>query len=386
MKVSVLKKIVFFALFLSSATISFGQNKILSENAKVSVLTCGTGNESYSLFGHTAIRITDTEHFIDLVYNYGAFDFNTPNFVGKFTKGDLQYFAVAHPFSDFMNEYSYERRSVYEQELNIPYALKQKLFDNLNTSLASGESHYTYKFIDKNCTSMVVDIINKTLDTVAIVKNTDTDITYRTILYPYFDGHFYEQLGTSIIFGKKVDQLGTKIFLPFELLKSLKKVQYNNQLLAQENKTLLEFNETSPSSWWNNCYSYLLFLIAIVIVNKQFTNQLYLFTMGVLGLFFLAVGFYSSHLELAYNYNVLLFNPAALALLYFCHRKNKKWIYALSLFNLAALVVYLFILINKAHLLIVLPLILSSGIMLVRLLIANKRATVSDEKGTKRKE
>jgi hypothetical protein len=46
-----------------------------------------------TLFGHTAVRI-DTEHFIDLVYNYGAFDFNTPNFVAKFIKGDLQYFAV----------------------------------------------------------------------------------------------------------------------------------------------------------------------------------------------------------------------------------------------------------------------------------------------------
>jgi hypothetical protein len=49
---------------------------------------------------------------------------------------------------------------------------------------------------------MVVDIINKTLDTTAR-KNTDTDISYRTILYPYFDGHFYEKLGTSIIFGKR---------------------------------------------------------------------------------------------------------------------------------------------------------------------------------------
>ena len=191
MNLSILKKIVFFAIFMGSANISFGQNKILSENAKVSVLTCGTGNESYSLFGHTAIRITDPDQFIDLVYNYGAFDFNTPNFVAKFTKGDLQYFAVTHSFTDFMSEYNYERRSVYEQELNIPYALKQKLFQNLNTSLASGESHYTYKFIDKNCTSMVVDIINKTLDSVAIVKNTDTDITYRTILFPYFEGHFY---------------------------------------------------------------------------------------------------------------------------------------------------------------------------------------------------
>lgn len=377
MKISFLKKILLFTFFLGTVNSSFGQNPILSENAKVSVLTCGTGNESYSLFGHTAIRITDADHFIDLVYNYGAFDFNTPNFVAKFTKGDLQYFAVAHPFSDFMNEYNYERRSVYEQELNIPYALKQKLFQNLNSSLASGESHYTYKFIDKNCTSMVVDIVNKTLDTIAIVKNSDTDISYRTILYPYFDNHFYEKLGTSIIFGKKVDRLGTKIFLPFELHKSLKKVQYNNQLLAKESKTLLDFNEAPPVSWWNNCYSYLLLLVAIVFANRKFSNQLYLLIMGLLGLFFVVVGFYSSHQELAYNYNVLLFNPAALALLYFCYMENKKWIYGLALFNLAALFVYLLILLNKAHLLIVLPLILTSGIVLVRLFIENKRSPIT---------
>lgn len=377
MNISFLKKILLFTFFLGTVNSSFGQNPILSENAKVSVLTCGTGNESYSLFGHTAIRITDADHFIDLVYNYGAFDFNTPNFVAKFTKGDLQYFAVAHPFSDFMNEYNYERRSVYEQELNIPYALKQKLFQNLNSSLASGESHYTYKFIDKNCTSMVVDIINKTLDTIAIVKNSDTDISYRTILYPYFDNHFYEKLGTSIIFGKKVDRLGTKIFLPFELQKSLKKVQYNNQLLAKESKTLLDFNKATPVSWWNNCYSYLLLLVAIVLANRKFSNQLYLLIMGLLGLFFVVVGFYSSHQELAYNYNVLLFNPAVLALLYFCYMENKKWIYGLALFNLAALFVYLLILVNKAHLLIVLPLILTSGIVLVRLVIGSKRSPIT---------
>jgi hypothetical protein len=373
MNASVLKKISFFIVFLATATISFSQNHTLSKKAKVSVLTCGVGNESYSLFGHTAIRITDPEHFTDLVYNYGAFDFNTPNFVAKFIKGDLQYFAVVHSFSDFINEYNYDRRSVYEQELNIQHNLKQRLFDDLNTSLTSGESHYTYKFIDKNCTSMVVDIINKTLDTVVVVKKTDTNITYRTILYPYFDHHFYEKLGTSIFFGRKVDQMGTRIFLPLELHKSLKKVQFNNQLLAKENKILLEFNEIHPSSWWNNCYSYLLLLGVIVIVNRKLINQLYLLTMGLLGFFFLAVGFYSSHQELGYNYNVLLFNPFALALFYFCYIKNKKWIYVLSLFNLAALFIYLLILINKAHLFIVLPLVITSGIILVRLVIHNKK-------------
>lgn len=373
MNTSSLKKFSFFLFLFLTITVSFAQNLLLSKEAKVSVLTCGTGNESYSLFGHTAIRISDSFNNIDVVYNYGAFDFNTPNFVLKFIKGDLQYFAVAHSYADFVNEYQYDRRSVYEQELNIPYPLKQKLFDNLNTSLASGESHYTYKFIDKNCTSMVVDIINKTLDTTAIVKNADTNITYRTILFPYFDNHFYEKLGTSIIFGKKVDGLGTQIFLPFELQKSLKKVFYKNHPLAGENKTILEFPTAVPGSWWNNVYTYIFFLGCIIAINKKSVAAFYLTIMALLGLFFAFAGFYSFHKELAYNYNILLFNPSLLLLLYFYHTKNTKGLYNLALFNLVSLAIYLVILINKAHLWIVLPLVITSAVLLVRLAIQNTK-------------
>ena len=373
MDLASLKKIVLFILLFSTTSYSFGQSIELSQNTQVSVLTCGTGNESYSLFGHTAIRVHDTVNGLDVVYNYGAFDFNTPNFVMKFIKGDLQYFAVAHSYPDFINQYQYEKRSVYEQQLNIPSSLKQKLFDNLNTSLASGESHYTYKFIDKNCTSMVVDIINKTLDTTAIVKNADSDITYRAILYPYFDNHFYEKLGTSIIFGKKVDGLGKQLFLPFELQKSLKNISFQNQPLAQDNKTLLEFENKAPESWWNNIYTYILFLGFIVLINKKSIDLFYLILIALIGMFFTFIGFYSSHLELGYNYNILLFNPTLVGLLYFYWTKNKKGIYNLALFNILSLGIYFFVVINKAHFLLVLPLIITNGIILVRMAMQNKK-------------
>jgi len=372
MSIISLKKIALFALLFSFLH-GFSQSIELSKNTQVSILTCGTGNESYSLFGHTAIRVRDTANALDVVYNYGAFDFNTPNFVMKFIKGDLQYFAVAHSYPDFISQYQYEKRSVYEQELNISASLKQKLFDNLNTSLASGESHYTYKFIDKNCTSMVVDIINKTIDTTAIVKNTDTDITYRTILYPYFDNHFYEKLGTSIIFGKKVDGLGTQLFLPFELQKSLKKVYYQNHPLAKENKTILEFDKEIPFSWWNNPYTYVVFLGFIVLINKKSIDLFYLILMAIIGMFFTFVGFYSSHLELGYNYNILLFNPTLAGLLYFYWTKNKKGIYNLALLTLMLLGIYFFVVINKAHFVLVLPLVITNGVVLVRLAIQNKK-------------
>jgi hypothetical protein len=366
MNSSSLKK-TFLFLFLIGTLTGFGQPILLSEKARASVITCDTGNESYSLFGHTAIRITDLENNLDAVYNYGAFDFRTPNFVAKFAKGDLQYFAVANTFSDFMSQYTYEQRSVFEQELLIPLAYKQKLFDNLTAVLSSNESYYTYKFIDKNCTSMVVDILNKTLKSKIIKKDFDTDKTYRSILFPYFDNFFYEKLGTSIIFGTKVDEYSNHIFLPFELHKSLQQTQFKNQLLCKESKTLLEFKKQAPNSWWNNIYTYLIFIGLILILNKKYMDVFYLFIMGFLGIFFATVGLYSFHQELANNYNVLLFNPTLLVLLYFIMVKNKKWVVNLAVFNIVLIGIYLIVMITKAHLLIVLPLLLTSIIILAKI-------------------
>jgi hypothetical protein len=373
MKTHFLKKIFLIVLLLSSLYRSFGQNQILSKDAHISVITCGTGNESYALFGHTAIRVSDLNNNLDVVYNYGAFDFDTPNFVMQFIKGDLNYFIVNNRYVDFINQYTYEKRDVYEQELNIPLALKQELFDNLAQSMLSDERLYNYKFIDNNCTSKVVDAINKTLKGKVITKKVDTDLTYRTILFPYFDNHFYEKLGTSIIFGKKVDQLGTKIFLPFELQKSLKLVQYQNHPLCGENKTILVFEKEIPSSWWNNCYTYLIVLGFVMAINKKMVDYSYLFIIALFGLFFMFLGFYSSHQELGYNYNILLFNPTLFILFYFYYTKNKKWIYKLAFFNILSLVLYFLLIINKVHLFIVAPILITNLVVLIRLAIRNKK-------------
>lgn len=372
MKTVMFKKTLFILLLLSSF-IGFSQSLPLSKDAKISVLTCGLGNESYSLFGHTGIRVSDPGNNFDVVYNYGTFDFRTPNFVMKFAKGDLQYFATVHSFSDFLNEYTYEKRSILEQELLISPELKQQLFDKLNSILASNERFYTYKFIDKNCTSMVVDVINNILKSNVIVKKEDTDKTYRTILFPYFDGHFYDQLGTSIIFGTKVDQMGTRIFLPFELKNSLEKTIFHNKPLAGKTKTLLEFKKETPKSWWNNIYTYLLILLFVILAKDKIVDKIYFLILSLIGIFFVIMGFYSFHQELAMNYNVLLFSPLLLFLILFSIFKNKKWTYRFSLINFVLLVIYFLFLINKAHFFITLPLIITSGVVLVRTAIRNKK-------------
>lgn len=373
MKTALLKKIFVCILLWSSIYNSFAQDISLSKNASVSVMTCGTGNELYSLFGHTAIRVKDIDNNLDVVYNYGAFDFDTPNFALQFTKGNLDYFITNNRYDDFINQYNYEKRDVYEQVLNISLPLKQKLFNNLAQSMLSEERLYQYKFIDNNCTSKVVDVINKTLNAKVITKKTDTDQTYRTILFPYFNNHFYEKLGTSIIFGTKVDQMGTKIFLPFELQKSLKLIQYQNRPLCEENQTILNFEEEAPTSWWNNSYSYLFILGFVTLINRKSIDYIYLSVIALLGLLFVFLGFYSSHQELGYNYNILLFNPILLLVLYFVITKNSKWTYKLATINIVIVIMYSCFIITKIHLLIVLPIIITNLFVLIRLAFRHKK-------------
>src|SRR5665647_3851269 len=88
-----MKKISFISLIfllISSASV-FSQS---SNDTTAYLLTCGPGTETYSVYGHSALRIVIPEKHIDTVYNWGVFDFNAPNFVWKFAKGRLDYWVI----------------------------------------------------------------------------------------------------------------------------------------------------------------------------------------------------------------------------------------------------------------------------------------------------
>ena len=356
----------FLLLFIFVSASFNAQQMPLSKAAKISILTCEKGNELYSLFGHTAIRVKDEASNLDIVYNYGTFDFRTENFYLKFIKGNLQYFVSAYPYSDFYEEYVQENRSIYEQVLRLSAPQKQRLFDALNTTIFSDEKYYTYKFIDRNCTTMVVDKVNETLGEKCVVKTTNLDQTYREILFPYLETHFYENLGINIIFGEKVDRKGDILFLPDEFMESLKTARTNQVLLAENPITLLQSQKiVFPKSLWNNYYTFCIALILLVISRKKWLYSVYFIFTGLLGIFLLSVGFYSFHEELLFNYNSLLFNPSLLIVVYFFYINNLKWLKYSVLFNFLCLFIYLILLFNKPNFTQFIPMILSSIVILI---------------------
>ena len=352
------KLLCLFFLFVS--VLSFSQNSTLSKNSKVSIFTCGRGNELYTTFGHTAIRIKDEGINLDVVYNYGAFDFNTDNFYLKFVKGDLQYFITATSYDEFIYEYQMEKREVVEQTLNFSLPQKQELFELLNTSLFSEERSYTYKFIDRNCTTMVVEKINKMLGKDLIQKVDDKTITYRELLYPYFENHFYYKLGINIIFGAKTDAKAEKLFLPSELMHSLNKAQINGKPIVTKTEKIVEGAELeSGFSFLNSIYFIALLLLILVITNNKKVFTTYLFLTGLLGLFLSLVGLYSLHKEVLWNYNALLFNPLFL-ILPFLRGKALK---IASLLCIGCIIIYVILMITKPHLWLMSPFILTTLFM-----------------------
>ena len=369
------KKLLFTVLILISFH-GLAQNIILSEKAKVSILTCGTGPESYAMYGHTGIRIQDETLGIDVVYNYGAFDFSTPNFIGRFIKGDLNYFVTSGNFTDFYYNYQIENREIIEQELALSTMQINQLFQQLNTSLLSEDRFYTYKFIDRNCTTMVVDKINATLGKEYITPHSSTQ-SYREILYPYMTD-FYMKLGIQLIFGTKVDQPATRLFLPYEFKEAISDTQVNGNKIEKSNSKILQVTKPEiPFNWLNSIYSLITALLILVLLNKKWIKTSYFVFAGILGLFFSLVGLYSLHEEILWNYNILLFNPLLLVFAWYFKKGNYVKIVLFGKIILAMLLVYLAYMTTKIHLKIVWPFIALHFYWVGKIVLQIKKSNLS---------
>ncbi|WP_442786993.1 lipoprotein N-acyltransferase Lnb domain-containing protein [Flavobacterium suncheonense] len=355
----------FFSVFLlSNIHFSYGQIP-LSDRAEISLLTCGSGDQLYSIYGHTALRINDPGRGIDIVYNYGTFDFSTPNFYGKFVKGDLQYFVSTSSFEEFNYSYVYDNREITEQVLNLTQPQKQMIFNELSEVLSSEKRFYTYKFIDRNCTTMVADLINSVLPEKISTKIPDTEKTYRTILYGYLKNNFYENLGINLMFGIKTDRKSDKLFLPVELQQGVALSRNNNESLVKEEKTVYKKVENgSNKSLWNNYFSFVvLMLIPLLFSGKRIFQLIWLTLSGVLGIFFATVGLYSEHQEVLWNYNVLLMNPCFLVLAFLLLQKNTNGIKKMIIFCSLCLIGYTAFIAAKVQLVMMLPLILTNAVL-----------------------
>ena len=294
------------------------QPETLSEKAEISVFSCGTANEMHTLFGHTALRIKDVDQNLDVVYNWGMFDFRTPNFLAKFVKGNLLYYLDVDSFNDFLYNYTVDNREVVEQQLNLSYTEKSKIWIEINRQLKGNDRYYTYGFIRNNCTTKVVDVINKSIEKPLSADFPSNNHSFRNILNEGLDNHYFEKLGINLLFGYPTNKTADLMFLPVKLKDG---IAFNKNILKAE-QTINKVNNINIKSSLNSIYTlWFVFAIALVGLFNKKSRLIYFFVSAVFSLFLMAVSVYSNHVELQFNALILFFNPLFLIGLLL---KNKK--------------------------------------------------------------
>ncbi|HAD02404.1 MAG TPA: hypothetical protein DCE74_09385, partial [Porphyromonadaceae bacterium] len=151
----------------------------LSEESRISILTSYPSDEEvFTLYGHTAIRILDPAQNIDLVFNYGIFDFHTPNFIYRFAKGETDYMLGVADFQNYFIEYQMRGSKVVEQALNLNQVEKEKLWQALIVNYEPQNRTYRYNFFFDNCSTKPRDLVEKAVEGKINYKENKNKLTF----------------------------------------------------------------------------------------------------------------------------------------------------------------------------------------------------------------
>lgn len=310
-------------IVLFTWSITNAQETKLSPQAEISVLTIGPGTSLNDSFGHSAFRIADLNNDLDLVFNYGIYDFDTPNFYVKFAQGKLNYLMGLNYYDDFLASYMAQNRNVQEQILNLNAHQKQKLFDYLLNNYQPENRAYLYDFFYDNCATRIRDVVDNVMHD-DIVFNTPKELeekTFRTLIHENLNKNSWGSMGIDLALGSVIDKKAVPreyMFLPKFIFLFFENATINKSQspLVKETNLIYEKAErriknsfiTSPLIVFG-----LMSLIIIVLTYSDYKKNkrtiwldMFLFSAtGLIGIVILLLWFATDHKGTANNYNIL---------------------------------------------------------------------------------
>ncbi len=296
----------------------------LSVYSEVSLITSGPGDEIYSAFGHSAIRVKDPVLNLDLIYNYGVFDFNKPNFVLNFAKGILIYSVLRYDFKHHLNAYKIDKRWVKEQVLNLTQEEKQSFFNFLEESVLPENKDYLYDPYYNNCSTKLRDITRSILgdNLVFNFEKQQKNLTFRKLTNNEIYWNSWKSLGINLATGTSLDKIAKNeqyMFLPKYLYISFKNGVINRKgksvSIVKKENSLLNYKENKPATAIFSpiiIFSLLLILVLYITFRDIKKNKitkildfLLFFTTGFTGLIVAFLWLFTDHKITPNNFNFL---------------------------------------------------------------------------------
>ena len=355
------KKILFF-LFIFLTVSYRGLQAQDSSGLRISLLTCTPGDELYSTFGHSAIRIVDSSGRANgVVYNYGTFNFDDEGFYIKFARGKLLYYISTEPFEDFRDAYQSTNRGITEQVLDLSAAEKISIRNALNENLKEENKYYKYDFFLDNCTTRLRDLIVKSKSPRPDLPNVmPANTRFRQAIHQYLDKNkkYWSKLGIDILLGAPTDAVMTTAqeeFLPDNLMKALDNSR-NTRIVASSNE-LYQLPRQDDHADWFTPFVFFSLLLGLFLVLGNIGNKktqlllsgldgLLFFSTGLLGVILVLMWVATDHSMTKDNYNLLWAWPTHILISFFINSKKnwvKKYFLLNAIFQVAVLLAWFFL-------------------------------------------
>ncbi len=338
-----MKKIGVLLFCLFAFTFAYAQQSLSSE-AEINVLTVGPGTSLNDSFGHSGFRIKDETNQLDLVFNYGVYDFDTPNFYLKFAQGKLNYLIGVNYFDDFFTSYMSQNRTIQEQVLNISLEQKQQLFDYLLNNYKPANRAYLYDFFYDNCATRIRDVLEDVMDNNVTFHSPDEfqAKSFRQLIQENLNKNSWGSLGIDIALGSVIDKKATAyeyMYLPKFIYVFFGKATINNSdtPLVKQSRVLYTKKESQKAGNFFMSPLMIFGIISLLIIlitysdYKKNTRTVWLDVVifsitGITGIFLLLLWFATDHSATAYNYNMLWAFPLNIILISQVFKKvPKRW-------------------------------------------------------------
>ena len=318
----------------------------VSDDATFSLLTILPGDQIYSLWGHSAIRVHDPVRGMDSSFNYGTFRFDR-YFLPNFLYGRLDYMLSVHYYEAALDDYRMQGRPVIEQVLHLTPAQKDSLYHFLAVNARPENRVYRYHFLYDNCSTRIRDALEHSLGTaVHFASEPDPGLTFRSLLDDGIAETTFLDAGIDWLLGSPVDRVAQPyetMFLPEYLMRAFDTASIDNggslvPLVARTDTVLWipGYGDTATAFPWATLVMWMIFLAGVVLtvrgvrqgsgVIRSFDVPLFAIV-GIAGVLIVFLWFISLHDVTENNWHLLWAWPthvgAAVALM---RRRPHLWL------------------------------------------------------------
>lgn len=299
---------------------------------RIGVMTMQPGQVFFERFGHDAIVVADPDSGQATSYNFGFFDPDEPDFMGRFIDGKMLYYLVALPVQQDLESYRAEGRGVSIQWLDLTAQQAQALADALALRARPENARYPYDYFTNNCATQVRDALDAALGGTLKkqLAGRSRGNTYRSESVRLASPAWWMWIGFDLGFGPYADQQLSRweeSFVPMRLAEALAEVDNTQgRPLVQQTQPLLphriapEPPETARR-WWPWLLAGMGIALALVWIGARRRRVvaavalLFWIVCTLAGALMLFIWFGTSHIAGWANRNLLLLDPLCVLLL-----------------------------------------------------------------------